>query len=106
TQRICMRNRPACEGVRSPLGVPRGEIIGRTPAELGVPAELVIGRPMKDLLPLARGQASSEPTAWGREKEARFGAVYRPDGNISAVVLVVRDIHSRKLVETRLDLLT
>ena len=104
--RILYCNLPAFQGLRSALGVPRGEIIGRTPAELGVPAELVIGRPMKDLLPLARGHESFEATAWGRAKEGRFGAVYRPDGTISAVALVVRDIHNRKLAETRLDLLT
>ena len=45
-------------------------------------------------------------TAWGRAKEGRFDAVYRPDGTIGAVALVVRDIHNRKLAETRLDLLT
>ena len=104
--RILYCNLPAFQGLRSALGVPRGEIIGRTPAELGVPAELVIGRPMKDLLPLARGHESFEMTAWGRAKEGRFGAVYRPDGTISAVALVVRDVHNRKLAETRLDLLT
>ena len=44
--RILYCNLPAFQGLRSALGVPRGEIIGRTPAELGVPAELVIGRPI------------------------------------------------------------
>jgi signal transduction histidine kinase len=104
--RILYCNLPAFQSLRTALGVPRGQIVGRTPAELGVPAELVIGRPIKDLLPLARGHESFEATAWGREKEGRFGAVYGPDGTISAVALVVRDIHSRKLADTRLDLLT
>src|SRR4029079_1719479 len=104
--RILYCNRSAFQGLRSAVGAPRGEIIGRTPAELGVPAELVIGRSMKEVLPLARGHESFEATAWGREKEGRLGAVYRPDGTISAVSLVIRDIHNRKLAETRLELLT
>ena len=45
-------------------------------------------------------------TAWGRAKEGSFDAVYRPDGSVGAVALVIRDVHARKLAETRLDMLT
>ena len=104
--RILYCNRMALGRLRARIGVPLGEIIGRTPAELGVPGELVVGRSMDELLPLARGHESVATTAWGRAYEARFDAVYEPDGAVSAIAVIVRDVHSRKLAETRMDLLT
>ena len=44
--------------------------------------------------------------AWGRAKEGSFDAVYRPDGAVGAVALLIRDVHERKLAQTRLDMLT
>ena len=104
--RILYCNRMALRRLRARIGVPRGEIIGRTPAELGVTGELVIGRSIDELVPLARAHESVETTAWGRTYEARFDAVYKPDGTVSAIGMVVKDVHSRKLAETRMDLLT
>ena len=104
--RILYGNRMALGRLRARIGVPLGEIIGRTPAELGVPGELVVGRSMDELVPLARGHESVATTAWGRAYEERFDAVYEPDGAVSAIAVIVRDVHSRKLAETRMDLLT
>jgi PAS domain S-box-containing protein len=104
--RILYCNRRAARTLREATGVPRPEIVGKTPAELGVPGELLVGRPIEELVPLARQRQSFEMNAWGRDKEGRFEALYRIDGSVGAVMLVVRDVHARKLAETRLDLLT
>jgi PAS domain S-box-containing protein len=104
--RILYCNRRAAQILRETIGVPRSEIMGKTPAELGVPGELVIGRPIEELLPMARQRQTFQMNAWGREKEGCIDAIYRRDGAVGAVTLVVRDIHARKLAETRLDLLT
>ena len=104
--RVLYCNRRASQAMRETVGVTRAQIIGRTPAELGVPGELVIGRPIDEMMPLARARESFSMNAWGRSKEGQFDAVYRPDGTVGAVALVVRDVHNRKLAETRLDLLT
>ena len=39
------------------------------------------------MVSLARGHESFEMNAWGRAKEGRFDAVYRPDGTVGAVAL-------------------
>ncbi len=104
--RILYGNRMALGRLRARIGVPLGEIIGRTPAELGVPGELVVGRAIDELVPLARAHESVATTAWGRAYEERFDAVYEPDGAVSAIAVIVRDVHNRKLAETRMDLLT
>jgi PAS domain S-box-containing protein len=104
--RILYCNAHALERLRDELGVRRDEIVGRTPAELGVPGELVIGRPIEELLPLARRNESFEMTFGGRTKAGQFTAVYGPDGTVTAVSLVVRDVHSERLDQKRLDLFT
>jgi signal transduction histidine kinase len=96
----------ALRRLRTRIGVPLGEIIGRTPAELGVSCELVVGRSIDELVPLARAHESVSTTAWGRAYEEKFDAIYQPDGAVSAIAMLVRDVHSRKLAETRMDLLT
>ncbi len=58
------------------------------------------------MVQLARGHESFEMTAWGRAKEGSFDAIYRPDGSVGAVALLIRDVHERKLAQTRLDMLT
>jgi phosphoserine phosphatase RsbU/P len=104
--RILYANRMALRHLRTRIGVPIGEIIGRTPAEMGVPGELVVGRSIAELVPLARAHESVATTAWGRAYEEKFDAVYESDGTVSAVAMIVRDVHSRKLAETRMELLT
>ena len=99
-------NLRALQRLHEIAGVSRDEIIGKTPAELAVPGELVIGRPIAELVDLARAHQSFEMTAWGRAKEGQFDAVYRPDGSVGAVALVIRDVHDRRLAQTRLDMLT
>ena len=44
--------------------------------------------------------------AWGRALEGQLDAIYRADGTVNAVGLTVRNVHQRKLTETRLSLLT
>jgi phosphoserine phosphatase RsbU/P len=104
--RILYCNLLASQRLHDVVGVSHGEIIGKTPAELGIPSELVIGRPMCEIERLACGNQSFEMTAWGRAKEGTFDAVYRPDGSLGAIALLVRDVHDRKLAETRLAMLT
>src|SRR5262249_18763678 len=81
-------------------------IIGKTFAEIGVSGDVVVGRPIDELLALARAHESVEMVTSGRTRESRFDAIYAPDGTISAVGVLVRDVHNRRLAQTRLDLLT
>jgi signal transduction histidine kinase/GAF domain-containing protein len=104
--RILYCNRRAIQGLRDAMGVPRGQIIGRTPVELGVPGEIVIGRPISELESLARAHESFEMLAWGHAMEGQLDAIYRADGTVTAIALTVRDVHQRKLTQTRLDLLS
>ena len=104
--RILYCNRRATQALREAIGVPRGQIIGRTPAELGVSSEILIGRPIEELEALARAHESFEMHAWGRALEGQLDAIYRADGTVNAVGLTVRNVHQRKLTETRLSLLT
>src|SRR5262249_18718137 len=84
----------------------RDEIIGKTFAEIGVSSEYVVGCPVERLVPLARAHESVEMRVLGRTKESQFDAVYRPDGTVGAVAVLIHDIHNRKLAEMRLALLT
>jgi signal transduction histidine kinase len=104
--RILYCNRRATQALREAIGVSAGQIVGRTPAELGVSSELLIGRPIEELEVLARAHESFEMRAWGQALEGQLSAIYRPDGPVGAVALTVRSVHQRKLTQTRLDLLT
>ena len=104
--RILYCNLIASQRIHGVVGVSRDDIIGKTPAQLGIPGELVVGRPIAEMLQLARGHESFEMHAWGRAKEGSFDAIYRPDGSVGAVALLIRDVHERKLAQTRLDMLT
>jgi signal transduction histidine kinase/GAF domain-containing protein len=104
--RILYCNLRARDGLQNALGSPRQEIVGKTPAEIGVPSEHLFGRPIDELTALARAHESFEVSIRGRLKEGHFEAVYGPDGGaVDAVALVVRDIHDRKLAQIRLGLL-
>jgi PAS domain S-box-containing protein len=103
--RILYCNTRSCERVREELGLPRGELLGKTPAELGVPPEIVIGRPIEELKQLGHRRETFEMTVGGRLKEGRFNSIYGENGQVAAVSLVIRDIHNRQLAQTRLNLL-
>jgi PAS domain S-box-containing protein len=104
--KILYCNMLGAQRLRDVAGVSRDEIIGKTPTDLGIPGELVVGRHIDEIMQLARGHESFEMHAWGRSKEGAFDVVYRPDGSVGAVALVIRDVHARKLAETRLNMLT
>ena len=104
--RILYCNLIASQRIHTVAGIGRDEIIGKTPAQLGIPSELVVGRPIAEMVQLARGHECFEMHAWGRAKEGSFDAIYRPDGSVGAVALLIRDVHERKLAQTRLDMLT
>jgi signal transduction histidine kinase len=104
--RILYCNLRASQRLHEVVRVPRDEIIGKTFAELGFPAELLLGSPLDQLVPLGRTRESREASFLGRAKESQFEAVYQPDGSIGAVAVVVRDVHYRKQTQTRLALLT
>jgi signal transduction histidine kinase len=104
--RILYGNLRATKAIHEVVGVPRSEILGKTPAELGIPTELVVGHSIEELVALGRAHQSVEVNAWGRMKEGRFDAIYGPDGTVSAIAILMRDIHNRKLAQTRLNLLT
>jgi signal transduction histidine kinase len=104
--RLLYCNPRAAHALYEGAGVPKGELIGKTPDELGVPTEHLIGRPLADLVELARAHRSFESSAWGHEKEAQLEAIYRADGSVAAVAFLARDVHSRKVAQTRLNLLS
>jgi signal transduction histidine kinase len=104
--RILYCNRQAAADLCEAARVPRYQVIGRTPCELGVPMELVIGRPIGELVELARAHESFEVTSAGRATETQFDAIYGADGEVNAVALLMRDVHGRKLAQQRLDLLS
>ena len=62
----------AAKRIRDVAGVSRDGIIGKTPTDLGIPSELVVGRHIDEMVQLARGHESFEMTAWGRAKEGAF----------------------------------
>jgi signal transduction histidine kinase/GAF domain-containing protein len=104
--RILYCNRRAFERLHQLVRVPRDEIIGKTFAQLGLTPDLVVGISLDQLVPAARGRESRELTFLGRAKESQFDAIYRPDGAVGAVAVVVNDIHRRKLAQVRLALLS
>jgi PAS domain S-box-containing protein len=104
--RVLYLNRRAAQALHEITGLQPEQIIGRVYNELGVHDELGISRRPEELLELARAGDSFEVTAWGRERKNKFSAVYAPDGTVSGVASVIQDIHSRKVAEKRLDLLS
>jgi PAS domain-containing protein len=103
--RILYCNLVALERLREVSGAPRREIIGKTLAELGVSSDFLVGSPLDQLVQHAREHESRELSILGRAKESHFDAVYRPDGTVGAVAVIIRDIHDRRLAQTRLALL-
>jgi signal transduction histidine kinase len=61
---------------------------------------------MAELLPLALARETFEMKVSGRTKQGQFNAIYGPSGKVAAISLIVRDVHGRKLAQTRLELLT
>ncbi len=104
--RVLYCNRRAAQGLRELAGIRGGDIIGKTPAELGLPLEHLVGRPVVDLEALARARASFELSTAARANETQFDALYRPDGGVGAVAFVVRDTHDRRQARLRLDILS
>lgn len=104
--RILYCNRPAARSVRELAGIRHGDIIGRRPDELGLPFEYLVGRPVADLAALGQTRASFQLQTAGRANESQFDAVYRPDGSVGAVSLIVRDTYDRRQAQVRLDLLS
>ncbi len=80
------------------------EIVARTGAELGAPAELGAGLPPDQLGARARTNASEETSLLGRWRERGFGEIYAPDGSLGAVTLgspPTRDTRCRRRSSTR-----
>ena len=104
--RILYVNQAAARLLHEVTGVPADELIGKTCAELHAPPELGGGLPPDQLESMARSGATAEGYVWERWREQRFGAIYAPDGMLSAVTLVSEDIQNRKLAQTRNQLLS
>jgi signal transduction histidine kinase len=104
--RILYCNLPALQRLQELVRVTRDEIIGKTFAEIGVSSEFVVGCPVERLQEIARAHETAEMRILGRTKESQFDALYRPDGSVGAVAVIIRDVHDRKLAEIRLALLT
>ncbi len=104
--RILYANREAARVLHELTGAPINAIVGKTGAELGVPPELGPGLPANELVAKGRAAVSSEVFVQERWMQTKFGAIYAPDGTLSAVTLVSRDVQSRKLAETRFQLLS
>jgi PAS domain S-box-containing protein len=101
--RIDYVNRRLAHQVFELTGVPRGQLVGKTFAELGMGPESLCRKP-DEYIPLARRRASYEQVLRGRWYETKFRAIYAPSGEV-AVAFVSRDIHQRKLAQIRLELL-
>jgi len=104
--RILYCNLPGIQGLHDVIGVSRREVIGKTPAEIGIPGELIASHSFSELPALARARASFETSLRGRARETQLDAVYRPDGTVGAIGVLIRDVHTRKLTQLRLALLT
>jgi signal transduction histidine kinase len=104
--RLLYCNRRAAQGIREVACIRHGDIIGQTPDEIGLSLEHLVGRPVVDLEALARARASLELCTAERANETQFDAIYRPDGQVGAVVFVVRDTHNLKQERLRLDILS
>ena len=104
--RLLYCNERAARELRELAGAGPGGIIGKTPDEIGLPLEHLVGAPVVDLEALARARASFELSTAARANETQFDAVYRPDGRVGAVTLVVRDTYDRRQARLRLDILS
>jgi signal transduction histidine kinase len=104
--RILYVNRHAAQVLYEACGVAPDEIVGKAPAEINIPNEFGIARPVDELLSLARAKDSLEVVAWGRAKENHFDALYAPDGTVAAIAVVTRDVQSSKLAQSRIALLS
>jgi PAS domain S-box-containing protein len=104
--RILYCNLPASQALHEVVRLPREELIGKTFSRLGVAPEFLFGARLQEFVSLACGHESRELRFLGRAKESEFDAVYRPDGTVDAVSVVVRDVHTRTQSELRLALLT
>jgi signal transduction histidine kinase len=104
--RILYCNLPASQALHEVVRLPREEIVGKTFSRLGVAPEFLFGARLQEFVSLARGHESRELRFLGRAKESEFDAVYRPDGTVDAVSVVVRDVHARTQSEMRVALLT
>jgi PAS domain S-box-containing protein len=103
--RVLYVNRRAAQSLRDEVGVAPENIVGKTPSELGVPEDLVIGGSPERMLEIARAGDSFEVVAAGRTKENNLSAIYGPEGDVAAVALVVKDIHERTLAHRRVEVL-
>lgn len=104
--RVLYVNRRAAHALREAARLPRHELLGKTLDELGVPMELFVGRPVSDLVGMAKAHETLETMAWGRAREAQFEAIYGADGAVGAVGMLVRDVHNRKISAVRIELLS
>ncbi len=107
--RIAYANRRARERMEVAAGRPLGDVVGKRPAELGVPPDR-LRRWQTERPRIFAGEtltaevlAATLPTA--RWHENVITPVRDDDGSVGAVAFVGRDIHERKLVVRRLELL-
>jgi len=98
-------NRRAAHVLSRECGIAGDQIVGRTPQEIGVPQALGLARSGEEMLTMGRTKHKVETVSWGRTKESEFDVVYGPDGTVSGITIIVRDVHGRKLAQDRLSLL-
>ncbi len=106
--RVVYANRAAKLAVRE-LGLADGDVIGKTSAELGLPASLVCSVDADAARAFAGEAVTAEirfPSDSGRWREHHVSPVVGADGSIDAIVVASRDIHARKAAEARLELLS
>jgi hypothetical protein len=104
--RLLYCNPRAAHVLYESAGVPGAALVGKTPDEIGISSEQLMGRPLSGLVDLARAHRSFEVSAWGRAKEAQLEAIYRADGSVSAIAFLARDVHGRKQAQMRVSLLS
>jgi signal transduction histidine kinase/GAF domain-containing protein len=108
-ERLLYANRRALRTLEALQGRPIGCVAGKGLVELGLPVEQVARWRWPEISRRAfAGETLTTEIlgrAGGRWRENILSPVYESDGTVSAVAVVGRDVHARKLVERRLALL-
>jgi PAS domain S-box-containing protein len=98
--RFAYVNRRATHVLSRECGIAGDQIVGKTRQEIGVPPALRLARSGDEMLTMGRSKHKLETVSWGRTKESEFDVVYTPDGTVSGITIIVRDVHGVNLRRT------
>jgi PAS domain S-box-containing protein len=107
---VTYANRAARELAAGAIGVSQAEILGKRVPELGFPAEFVRETELTVAQVLSGVTVTrAMPFPWltgGRWYEETLSPVSLADGTVQAIAMIGRDVHERRLAQTRLQLLS